>query len=38
MAENKLDYTVKISSSTGIKNNFWIKGGKQLVLIIVLRL
>lgn len=38
MAENKLDYIVKISSSTSIINNFLIKGDKQLVLIIVLTL
>lgn len=38
MAENKLDDTVKISNSASIINNFLTKAGKQLVLIIVLKL
>lgn len=38
MEENKLDDVVKISSSGGIINNFLIKAGKELVLIIVLKL
>lgn len=38
MAENKLDDTVKITNSASIIYNFSTKAGKQLVLIIVLKL
>lgn len=38
MPENKLDDIVKVSSSGGVINNFLIKAGKKLVLIIVLKL
>lgn len=38
MAENKLDDTVKITNSASIIYNFLTKSGKQLVLIIVLKL
>lgn len=38
MAENKLDGIVKILSSASIINNFLIKAGKQIMLIIVLKL